>query len=198
MIRVLNRKHTNLDNNQRTTAREPGSDRGPRTKHQKSQVTEVRRSTRPREKNQQNLWIKNTSGVLKKRSLTTVFAGRSHMFKVRDSWDAPRPEITVAEKNSNKLPNRTLVVTCFSPIKRSQYDYSWPRARNFSHCRCEVGDRPETNNMPASAAEPTLKELQRNVTQFRLRWMFMSSRIKDVSGKLLDYRGSTRDLWIHP
>ena len=72
---VLNCKHTNPDKHQRTTARESGNDRGPRTKHQKSQVTEVRQNTRPRKKDQQNLWIKNTSGVLKKRRLTTVVAG---------------------------------------------------------------------------------------------------------------------------
>ena len=35
--------------------------------------------------------------------------------------------------------------------------------------------------------EPSLKDLQRNVTKSRLRWMYMSSRIKDVADKYVDW-----------
>jgi len=63
------------------------------------------------------------------------------------------------------------------------------------HCQplpanCTVNLCPRTLTTGLSVQmenEPNLKDLQKNVTRSRLRWMFMSSRIKDVAGKYVDW-----------
>ena len=69
------------------------------------------------------------------------------------------------------------------------------RTLQREHCQslpanCIVNLCPRTLTTGLSVqmeSEPSLKDLQRNVTKARLRWMFMSSKIKDVAGKCMGW-----------